>query len=96
MAAVFVNRVYTVRIDFNEHATLFSATCETLDKGAGNRIYLSDDQKYIEIIYAADGQKVVIKEGGFALFEDKHGNTYNSMAELYNALDSFMEDRTGI
>lgn len=92
---VIVNKANTVEIDFNDYAASFDAAKVSIDKGAGNRLYLSRDKSYTELIYAADGEKVVLEQGSFAIFQKQNGGTFTDMEQLFDYLMQCMEDRTG-
>ena len=66
---IIKNKANTVELDFNDYATVFKAAKISIDKGAGNRLYLSANKTYIELIYSADGEKVVLDSGTYPIFE---------------------------
>jgi len=89
------NKKNTLELVFNEYATAFAASRVSIEKGAGNRIYLSPDKTYIEIIYAADGEKVNVNAGNNFVFDSGGGVPFPTMESLYEKLIFFMEDREG-
>ena len=89
------NKANTVELDFNDYAAVFEAAKISIDKGSGNRLYLSANKTYIELIYSADGEKVVLDSGTYPIFEKEDSTSFASMESLYDYLVSCMDDRTG-
>lgn len=92
---IIKNKANTVELDFNDYATVFKAAKISIDKGSGNRLYLSANKTYIELIYSADGEKVVLDSGTYPIFEKEDSASFASMEALYDYLVDCMEDRTG-
>jgi hypothetical protein len=79
---------------FNEHASAFFCSKQSVDKGGGNRLYLSADKTYLDIIYAT-GSKISILQNQNYAFDSGNGTPFMTMEALYDKLVLFMEDREG-
>jgi len=90
------NKKNTIEFSFNEYAVYFGTAKFSIDKGSGNRLYLSENQDYIEVIYSADGEKIVINTGQYALFQSIAGLVFVNSLALYTYLAACMEDREGL
>jgi hypothetical protein len=90
------NKKNTIEFSFNEYAPYFGTSKFSIDKGSGNRLYLSEKQDYIEVIYSADGEKIVINTGQYAFFQSIGGLVFANSVALYTYLAACMEDREGI
>ncbi len=90
-----INRKNSVEMVFNDHAAAFFCSKQSVDKGGGNRLYLSADKSYMDIIYAT-GAKISILQNQNLAFDSGGGVAFATMEALYDRLVEYMDDRTGV